>query len=497
MNMSAISRTMKRFLLFLLLVALALLAISRWNQHRRTPEKFTPAPASTLTPSDLPVLAAMDLETTRLVQAVIPSVVSITTARKVSVPPVIDPLELLFGRRRRALQPQETIKNSLGSGVIVSKEGHILTNHHVVANVDEIVVQLNDGREFPARIIGADDIADIAVIKIDAPTINPLPLGDSDGVSVGQLVFAIGNPFGLQESVTKGIISATGRVTDENRVEYFQTEAVINPGNSGGPLVNIRGEIIGINTAIGNYSGSGTWQGVGFAIPSNTVRHALDGIIKTGRVVHGYLGISIEPITPQLAEQYGLAEPSGALVQDLTPGSPAEKGGLKPGDVLIAFNGKAIQGPRDLMRQINAAVVGSKVEVKFIRDRKELTLPVVIEEKPAGLQIGSQPQPPSGPPQPAQPENPLSGLTVSPIPQELLANYPENVQGVLVTALAPQSMASQVVQSGDVIEAINGQPTATLEAFQHLAATLGPGKHAVLSIARGKVRLFVVVQTGK
>ena len=176
---------MKRFLLFLLLVGLTLLAVSRWNQHRRTPETFTPAPASTLKPSDFPVLAAMDQETTRLVQAVIPSVISITTARKVSVPPVIDPFELLFGRRRKAPQPQESIKNSLGSGVIVSKEGHILTNHHVVANVDEIVVQLNDGREFPARIIGADDVADVAVIKIDAPNLQPLPLGDSDGVSVG------------------------------------------------------------------------------------------------------------------------------------------------------------------------------------------------------------------------------------------------------------------------------------------------------------------------
>ena len=487
---------MKRFLLFLLLVGLALLAVSRWNQHRRTPETFTPAPASTLTPANFPVLAAMDQETTRLVQAVIPSVVSITTARKVATFPVIDPLDLFLGR------PRETIKNSLGSGVIVSKEGHILTNHHVVANVDEIVVQLNDGREFPARIIGADDVADIAVIKIDASGIKPLPLGDSDGVNVGQLVFAIGNPFGLQESVTKGIISATGRVTDENRVEYFQTEAVINPGNSGGPLVNIRGEIIGINTAIGNYSGSGTWQGVGFAIPSNTVRHALEGIIKTGRVVHGYLGISIEQITPELAEQFGLANPAGALVQGLTPGSPAEKAGLKPGDVITAFNGKPIQGTRDLVRQINLAVVGSTVEIKVIRDRKEMTLPVVIEEVPAGLKIGPLPQQPQQPNLPQQPApqpsgNPLTGVTVSLIPRELLANYPENVQGVLITGIASQSAASRALQPGDVIEQINGQAVDSLEAFQRLGSSLGPGKNAVLSIARGKVRLFVVVGTGR
>jgi serine protease Do len=491
---------MKRFLLFLLLVALGLLAISRWNQHRRTPETFTPAPATTLKPSDFPVLAAMDQETTRLVHAVIPSVVSITTARKISIPPVIDPFELLLGRRRR-VQPQETIKNSLGSGVIVSKEGHILTNHHVVANVDEIVVQLNDGREFPARIIGVDDVTDIAVIKIEATGVKPLPLGDSDGVSVGQHVFAIGNPFGLQESVTRGIISATGRVTDENRVEYFQTEAVINPGNSGGPLVNIRGEIIGINTAIGNYSGSGTWQGVGFAIPSNTVRHALEGIIKTGRVLHGYLGISIEPVTPELARQFGLAEPSGALVQSLTPGSPAEKGGLKPGDIIIGFNGKTIQGTRDLVSRIKTATVGSKVEIKIIREGKVLTIPVVIEEVPAGLKIGplpqqQQPTPPQAPaPQPSA--NPLAGVTVSSIPREMLGNYPENVQGVLVTEISPQSPASLALQPGDVIEQINGEPVPTPEALQRLASSIGPGKNVVLSIARGKVRLFVVVRAGK
>lgn len=495
----ATTRTMKRFVLFVLLVGLTLLAISRWNQRRRTPERFTPAPASVLQESDFPVLAAMDKETTRLVHAVIPSVVSITTARKIPVPSVIDPFEYFFGRRRSA-QPQEAIKNSLGSGVIVSKEGHILTNHHVVANVDAIMVQLNDGREFPARIIGGDDATDIAVIKIDAPGVKPLPLGDSDLVSVGQLVFAIGNPFGLQESVTKGIISATGRVTDENRVEYFQTEAVINPGNSGGPLVNIRGEIIGINTAIGNYSGSGTWQGVGFAIPSNTARHAMDGIIKTGRVVRGYIGISIDQVTPELAAELGLPEPSGALVGAITAGSPAEKGGLKPGDVIVGFNRKTIREPRDLVRQITSTAVGTKVELKVIRDRTELSLPVVIEELPAGIKIGPLPQQPQRQPAPQAPPlsaNPLGGVSVGPIPDEALGAYPGNVRGVLVTEVSPQSAAGAVLQPGDVIEQVNGQPVPSVEAFRQAGSALVPGKNVVLSIVRGKVRLFVVVRAGR
>ncbi|MCX6967264.1 MAG: trypsin-like peptidase domain-containing protein, partial [Verrucomicrobia bacterium] len=275
---------MKRFLLFVILVALGLLAVSRWNQHRRVPEAFTPAQVSQLRLGDTPALAAIDTETSRLVEAVVPAVVSITTSRKVTTPQIVDPFEFFFGRRRGTPAPQEAIKNSLGSGVIVSKEGHILTNYHVVANVDEVLVQLNDGRApFPARLVGGDETSDIALIKINAKGLRPLPLGDSDKVKVGQLVFAVGNPFGLQETVTKGIISATGRVTDEYGIEYFQTEAVINPGNSGGPLINIHGEIIGINTAIGNYSGSGTWQGVGFAIPSNIARHSMEGILKTGR----------------------------------------------------------------------------------------------------------------------------------------------------------------------------------------------------------------------
>ncbi|MEI6560976.1 MAG: trypsin-like peptidase domain-containing protein [Verrucomicrobiota bacterium] len=387
---------MKRFLLFVILVALGLLGVSRWNQHRRAPESYTPANVAQLHLGETPALAALDAETTRLVQTVVPAVVSITTSRKVSAPQIVDPFEFFFGRRRGQPAPQQAIKNSLGSGVIVSREGHILTNFHVVANVDEVLVQLNDGRApFPARLIGGDEATDIAVIKIDVKGLPCLPLGDSDTVKVGQLVFAVGNPFGLQETVTKGIISATGRVTDEYGIEYFQTEAVINPGNSGGPLINIRGEIIGINTAIGNYSGSGTWQGVGFAIPSNIVRRSLEGILKTGRVARGYLGVAIDPLTPELAEQFGLpGQTGGVVVRSITPGSPAQKAGLQPGDVLVAINGKPIQGARDLVRQIASAAVGSKVEIKVIRDKQEQTLTVTIEEQPAGFKIGPPQQQP-------------------------------------------------------------------------------------------------------
>ena len=489
---------MKRFALFILLVALALLAVSRWNQHRRVPESFTPANPSQLNLGDAPALAAIDQETTRLIQAVVPSVVSITTSRKVQVPQIIDPFELFFGRRRAV--PQEAIKSSLGSGVIVSREGHILTNYHVVANVDEVLVQLNDGRApFPARFIGGDESADIAVIKIDAPDVRPLALGDSDNVKVGQLVFAIGNPFGLQETVTKGIISATGRVTDESSNEFFQTEAVINPGNSGGPLINIHGEIIGINTAIGNYSGSGTWQGVGFAIPSNTARHALEAIIKSGHVQRAYLGVVIDPLTPELAQQFGLPGQTGVVIRSILPGSPAEKSGLKPGDILTAFNGRPITGARDLVRQLAAATTGSKAEIRIIRAGKEQTLAVTLEEQPAGFKMGPpQPQPsPSLPaPQPTLPApgNPLAGISVGEIPADQKSNYPENVRGVLVMAISQEAVAAKTLQPGDVIEQINGQPVENPERFAQITSGLKPGTPVVISIARGKLRAFAVVR---
>lgn len=485
---------MKWFLTFVALVVLGLLVLSRWNQQRGRPETFTPATSEQLKIGGTPSLAAIDEETTRLVQAVVPAVVSITTTRKVQAPQIVDPFEFFFGRRRSI--PQQPV-TSLGSGVIVSKEGHILTNYHVAANVDEVLVQLNDGRApFPARFIGGDEKTDIAVIKIDAKNLHYLPLGDSDNVKVGQLVFAIGNPFGLQETVTKGIISATGRVTDEYGIEYFQTEAVINPGNSGGPLVNIRGEVIGINTAIGNYSGSGTWQGVGFAIPANITRRSLEEIIKTGRVARGYLGISIDTLTPGLAEQFGLpAQQTGVVVRDVTPGSPAEKAGIKAGDILVEFNGKAISAGPDLVRQISSVPVGATAKIKVIRDTKELALSVTIEEQPAGFKIGPprQQQPSPQQPNPVMPSSPLAGISVGNIPQDRLADYPENVQGVLVTKVDPQAAAANTLQPGDVIEQINGQSVASPGEFLQLAASLKPGKNVVLSIARGKTRSFVVI----
>ena len=369
---------MKKFLLFVFCVTLYLAGLYWWKSHSvRTPESFTPAENRGAANSGL---VARDEELTQLVESVVPSVVSITTSRRVQLPTMVDPFEQFFGRLHPGEPPKERVQNSLGSGVIVSKEGHILTNNHVIADVDEITVQLNDGRVFPAEIIGTDDRSDIAVLKINAPHLKPLPLGNSDKVKVGQLVFAVGNPFGLDESVSMGIISAKGRrAADDSSREFFQTDTAINPGNSGGPLVNVRGEIIGINSSI--YSGSGGWQGLGFAIPSNSAATVLQSLLQHGRVIRGYLGVGIQQLTPELALQFGIKEQTGALVTQVTPGSPAEIGGIQPGDIIQKFDGVEVKDIQEFRNRVAATKVGSKVELNVARSGVQRLLSVTITEK--------------------------------------------------------------------------------------------------------------------
>ncbi|HWL54356.1 MAG TPA: trypsin-like peptidase domain-containing protein [Chthoniobacteraceae bacterium] len=532
---------MKRFLIFVAVIALIVYGLSRWNASRTpnaphvVPEVFTPATPK-LDLNGVEVLTAMDEEYTRLAEAVMPSVVSIYTSRVVhnTVP---DPFEFFFGPRRgRGPMGRDSIQNSLGSGVIVSKEGHVLTNNHVVADTDDIKVKLRDGREFTARLIGNDPKVDIAVLKIDADNIEPLALGDSDRIKVGSLVLAIGNPFGLQETVTHGMISAMGRqLSDENSIEFLQTDTAINPGNSGGPLVNLRGEVIGINTAIGNFSGSGTWQGVGFAIPSNAARRSMESIIQTGRVVYGYLGVAVDALTPERAAQLGLKTDQGALVEGVMPGSPAEKGGIEAGDVIVSFNGDKIDDVRQLLRQVSKVAVGSTVKVEVIRNGEKKELEALIEEQPADFQSEAPAPAPNAPspfgqpgprsqqrpgprtfpfqqpfrnprrqpqqpqqPQPQRPapevsQGPLAGIEVASIPEDRRSDYPENVNGVLVTSVDPSLFRGSQLRPGDVIEEIARQPVESVEDFREIAASLEPGQSVLISICRGKARSFVVV----
>lgn len=344
------------------------------------PTAYTPADGPRLSADDVPKLTAIDEEYTHLVEKVMPAVVSITSQRVTQLGPArINPLDMLFGTRRERAQPK--LETALGSGVIVSREGHVLTNDHVIEGMDQIEVQLADERTFPARLLGTDPSVDIAVLKIEALKLEPLPIGNSDGVKVGQLVFAIGNPFGLSETVTAGIISAKSRrAMRDSSVEYLQTDAAVNTGNSGGPLINLRGEVIGINTAIFARAEDAGWLGISFAVPSNIARRALESVIKRGRITRSYLGVTMMNLTPDLAARAGADSTDGALVTDVVPSSPAEAAGLKPGDIIRTFNGRAVKDIAALRSRLNEVDAGDSVQMGVLRGSAEQRLSAVLGE---------------------------------------------------------------------------------------------------------------------
>ncbi|MBV8351144.1 MAG: Do family serine endopeptidase [Verrucomicrobia bacterium] len=489
-----------KFLVFVLLLALAISLIYVWQakqpgQPQVKVEKFTPADKSSLDLDAVDVLQRLDDEYAKVVNAVIPSVVSITTTKTVSRRMPVDPVELFFGRRFSDENPAQQKVTSLGSGVIVSKEGHIVTNNHVLNGTDDVTVQLSDGRESKAKIVGTDGQIDIAVLKIDLPNLIPLAIGDSDKVRVGQIVMAIGNPFGLDESVSQGIISAKDRqVVNDSQVEFFQTDTAINPGNSGGPLVNIRGEVIGINTII--YSESGGNQGIGFAIPSNMVRGAVNSIISKGRVIRGYLGVAIQPVTKDIAEQFKLDSAHGALVTDVTPGSPAEKAGIIRGDVIRKVNGYDIKDTISLVNRIAEADVGSNMMIDLVRDGTAKAVTAQITEQPADL-VARLNRKQSVPTPSGTSENALfAGIEVQNLTQQLRAEakVPSNVNGVIVTSVDPTSPVAQQVKPGDVIEQINRQPVANVDEFERVVAQLDSDRPVMVGLARNRQRSFVIIQ---
>jgi serine protease Do len=363
-------KSLLRFLVFVVIAAAVVASVYVWKQTR--PQE----PGATLLSNGLPaggsLLTILDREFTGLVNRVLPSVVSIEAVPAESADPRIQMLRFLFGGGEPGSRPS-------GSGVIVSKSGHIVTNLHVVNNARAVQVQLADGRILPAKFVGADGPSDIAILKIEAEGLQPLAFGDSDKVNVGQMVFAVGNPLGLQETVTQGIISAKGRrALSEAANEFFQTDAAVNPGNSGGPLVNLEGEIIGLNNSI-----SPQGQGIGFAIPSNTVRRVFESIRDHGRFIRPWFGAYMRSLTPQLAQQLGLPDASGVLMLLIYEGSPAEKGGVKPGDVIVEFNGKPIRDLLDLRNRVAETDIGQEVTMQVRREGKELKLGTVLAAEPA------------------------------------------------------------------------------------------------------------------
>jgi serine protease Do len=485
-----------RFLVFVLLLALVISLIYVWQAKQfgpveTKPEKLTLADKPKVDLGSIPLLERLNDEYTRLASTVVPSVVSITTMKTVMQRQWSDPLEYFFGGRPGRRNPMQRQVTSLGSGVIVSHEGHIVTNNHVVNGTDDIMVELSDGRQAKAKVIGTDSQLDLAVLKIDLPQLTPLPLANSDSVKVGQLVFAIGNPFGLEESVSQGIISAKDRrAISESSLEFFQTDTAINPGNSGGPLVNIKGEVVGINSAI--YSESGGNQGIGFAIPSNVVKRAIKNFIEKGRVIRGYLGVSVQPVTKEIAEQFNLDSSTGALVTDVTRGSPAEKAGIIRGDVIQRINNREIKDTISLGNQISDADIGSNLTVALSRDGKKMSVTAQVAEQPAELanqnSRGNSPPITSG--------KALTGVEVTDLSPRLRteANVPEYVKGVIVVQVDPDASAAQDLRVGDVIEEVNRQATPNSQAFAQITSQLDPAKPIVVGLTRNRQRSFLILQ---
>lgn len=488
-----------QFLLFVLLITLALGGLYGWKSGVFDDRKVAISPAAEHALPDVkppvsraavPGLAALDAEFERVAAAVIPSVVSITARKAQQADPRQELLRQFFG-----IDPAPARETApLGSGAIVSADGHIVTNLHVVEGAREILVSLSDGRRMPATLLGADAVSDIAVLKIEANELVPLAFADSERVRVGQIVFAVGNPFGLQETVTQGIISARERLfSSETLNEFFQTDAAINPGNSGGPLVNIRGEMVGINNFI--FSQSGGSQGIGFSIPANTVRRVLDQIVQHGRVLRPYLGVVLQPMDAVLATQLGLPDARGALVEAVLAGSPAAEAGLIPGDVILSYGGREVRDFNDLRKRVAESKVDSEVKLEVLRGNNRLALAARIVEQSGARRAMSQGTPRRTQPSAPADVNALTGLLVGEITPPVIRRYglPENISGVVVQKIVPGAPADDVLQPGDAIEQINDVAVTGPADFYAAAEALAPGEKAMLLISRGAVRSFEVI----
>ncbi|MEW5911953.1 MAG: DegQ family serine endoprotease [Thermodesulfobacteriota bacterium] len=384
--------------------------------------------------------------------------------------------------------PREFKQRAAGSGVVVDKDGYVLTNNHVVAEADEILVRFKDGKEYPAKVVGRDPKTDLALVKVKAGKSLPyLPMGDSDKLRVGDWVLAVGNPFGLENTVTAGIISAKGRIIGAGPYDDFlQTDASINPGNSGGPLINLQGQVVGINTAIVPQG-----QGIGFAIPVNTAKNIMAQLKEKGRVVRGWLGVVIQPVNDDLAQKFGLKEARGALVADVAAGGPAEKAGLKRGDVVVSYNGKPVKDFHSLPRLVAETAVGAKVALEVMRGGKSKTLEVTIGELKGEAARGPSPQGPAS-------EEKL-GLSL----QELTPDMARQMgipgkKGLVITNVAPGGPAAEAgLKRGDVILEAAQKPATSLEQFKSLVTKLKPGDGLLLLIQRGDNSLFMVLKAPK
>jgi serine protease Do len=387
---------------------------------------------------------------------------------------------------------------SAGSGVILDSSGYIVTNNHVVEGASQITVTLSDRREFSAKIIGTDPKTDLAVIKIEAKDLPALKWAEYEKLQVGDLVLAIGSPFGLSSTVTLGIISALGRgnVGIADYEDFIQTDAAINPGNSGGALVNVNGDLIGINTAI--FSRTGGSEGIGFAIPSSIALDIVESLQKTGKVVRGWMGVAIQEITPALAKSFKLPEQrKGVLVSDVNENGPSYEAGIKRGDVVIAFNGKDVQSVSQLRNLVARTIVGKDAQVKILRDGKEQTLNVKVAERPSDEMLARKEPAPKEPMETIKPpDNVLAALRIQALDPAMMSqmNIPAKTTGVVITSVEAGSSAEAAgLQRGDVIQEVNHEVVKSLDDYQKAAGKIKKDELAVLLLSRQGNNLFVAV----
>ena len=430
--------------------------------------------------------AAVTPDFARLAKQLKPAVVNISTSKNVAPQrsrniPGGDPFQEYFEKFFEAPGRQPFKQRNLGSGFIISDDGYLITNNHVVKDADEIKVKLSDGREFKGEVKGRDEKLDVALIKIDAKGHLPVaPLGDSDKMEVGEWVMAIGNPFGLAQTVTVGIVSAQGRVIGSGPYDDFiQTDASINPGNSGGPLFNTSGEVIGINTAI--VAGG---QGIGFAIPINMAKSIIIQLKETGKVTRGWLGVSVQLVTPDLARSFGLENERGALVAEVVKDSPAEKGGLKGGDIILEFDGEAIGEMGELPRKVAATKVGKKVKLLVQRDGRRESVQVTIEELKDGEDEDV-----------ALTRDRLGVKVIELTPERAQQLRMEGERGVVVADVEPDSLADGAgIVKGDLIREINGLRIAGVSDYGKAVSSVKKGGYLKMLLRRGSASLFVALR---
>ena len=431
-----------------------------------------------------------------IVKPALPAVVGISSSKMVKTPTNSQPFLNdpffrqffgdQFGDQNR--KPKAQREQSLGSGVIVTADGYILTNNHVVDGASDIKVTLNDRRELQAKVIGTDPNTDVAVLKIEATGLPSLTIGDSSKVEVGDVVFAIGDPFGIGETATMGIVSATNRGLGsaiEDYEDFIQTDAAINHGNSGGPLVDLHGNLIGINTAILPGNGGGN-QGIGFAIPINMAHDVMDQLISHGKVIRGYLGIHIENITPNLAKSFGLQDSNGALVGDVSADGPGAKAGLKRGDVITGMNGQKVQGVNDLRLRVSQTAPGTTVQLGVMRDGQAKQLSVTLGELPEKDEKAVPTENSS---------SGLDGVHVEELTQDIAEQLqlPAGIRGVVVDNVDQSSTAAEAgLNRGDVIQEVNHKAVTSVSEYEHAIESAAKGP-VLLLVNRGGITTYVAI----